>query len=114
MTAATPKPRSAVWHDRPLTDVTRAPETGPDGLTEAQDRLARFGPNRIEVEVGSSALAIIFRQIRSPLVLVLVATGAFTLAISETTDAVVILIVVVLNTAIGFVQERQAERSVLP
>ncbi len=85
-----------------------------EGLTseDVQERLARYGPNELKDDGGPSALAMLLDQVRSPLVVILVVAGGVTAILGEYADAIVIGAVVVLNTVVGFVQERQAERSV--
>ena len=51
-------------------------------------------------------------QLRDPLVLVLLAAAGFTLATADFTDAAVILLVIVVNTTVGVLQEIKAERAI--
>ncbi len=59
-----------------------------------------------------SDAAILLRQLRSPLLLVLVAALAVSVAVGQAVDAAVIAAVVVLDATIGFFQERHAEHAV--
>ncbi len=106
--------RSTPWHALPIDEVERLLGTSSAGLTqrEAAVRLARYGPNQIEEEAPPSDLAILFNQVRSPLVITLIAAAAITTALGEAVDTLAIALVVIINTVIGFVQERQAERAV--
>jgi Ca2+-transporting ATPase len=54
----------------------------------------------------------VLTQLRDPLVLVLLAAAVFTIATSDFTDASVMLFVIVVNTAVGVVQEVKAERAI--
>ena len=85
-----------------------------DGLTskEAADRLARDGPNLIEVERGRSALSMLASQFASLPVGLLSVSAAISVATVGVADAAVILAVVAANAGIGFVTERQAERTI--
>ena len=93
--------------------MLRTLEAGPGGLTsaEAAARLARFGANEIEEERGPTMWRLLLRQFQSPLIYILLAAAAVTLAIGEYADGIAIGVVLVLNAAIGFLQERRAERS---
>ncbi|WP_236794263.1 HAD-IC family P-type ATPase [Amycolatopsis sp. GM8] len=83
------------------------------GLTAAQakERLDQYGPNRLEAARGPGVLRRLVAQIRDPLVYVLLAAGVVTAVFGGYLDATVIAGVVVLNAAIGYVQESRAQRA---
>ncbi len=87
------------------------------GLTtdEAKARLARYGANVLPKAKGDTAWTLLWRQINSPLIWVLIASG-FVAMLVDPTDGIkngmVILAVVVLNTLIGFVQEFKAGKAI--
>jgi calcium-translocating P-type ATPase len=105
---------SVPWHALPADDVIRRLETSETGLTreDVAARLARHGPNVIEESRPPSDLAILIHQFRSPLIYILLLAAAVTIVLGEYIDAGVIAAVLALNALIGFIQERQAERSV--
>ena len=70
----------------------------------------KFGWNELEVKKPESWIRKLLRQFRDLLVLVLIAAGLLALALHETVDAIVILVIVVINASIGFVQEFRTER----
>jgi Ca2+-transporting ATPase len=109
-----PPSTATPWHALDLTETASALDALPDGLSsaEAAARLERYGPNAIAREPETTALQMLVDQFRSPLILLLLAAAAVMLAIGESVDAIVILLVVILNAAIGFAQERQAAKSV--
>lgn len=84
-----------------------------EGLTqvEAESRLKVFGRNAFETDKKTSKLLILFRQLRSPLILVLIVAGVVTLSISHYRDAVFIFVAVVINSILGFWQENKAENA---
>lgn len=53
----------------------------------------------------------VLAQLRDPMILLLLAAAALTVALRDLTDLTVILLVVVLNTAVGVLQEVRAERA---
>lgn len=83
------------------------------GLTteEAARRLDRFGPNVIDTGRGPGWLHRWATQFRNPLIYVLLAAAAITVAFGAFVDAGVIAGVVVLNAVIGYVQESRAQRA---
>jgi calcium-translocating P-type ATPase len=58
------------------------------------------------------ASVLLWRQLSSPLILVLIASGVVALALGELTDGAVVLAVVIANSAIGFIQEWRAGRAI--
>ena len=84
------------------------------GLTpeEAARRLAANGPNKLGETPGRSLLAMLADQLKEVLVLILIAAALISGALGEWTDAVVILIIVVLNAALGVFQENKAEQAI--
>ena len=86
-------------------------QSQPRGLTpaEARQRLDRFGPNRLREKPPRPAWLKFIDQFNNLLVLVLIGAAALAGAIGDIKDAVVILVVVVLNAGLGFYQEHRAE-----
>lgn len=76
---------------------------------EASNRLETFGRNTIESAKKTSWLKIIFNQLKSPLILILIFAGGVTFFISHFTDAIFIFFAVIVNCALGFYQENKAE-----
>lgn len=76
---------------------------------EAERRLQRFGPNLLPEAKTSGPLVRFARQFNHPLIYVLLGAGMVTMALGEMVDASVIFGVVLVNAAVGFVQESRAE-----
>ena len=79
---------------------------------EAAKRLAADGPNELEEGKHISPLQIFFGQFKSLIVWMLIAAGALSAVLGQGLDAITILAIVVLNAAIGFYQEFNAEKSI--
>lgn len=89
--------------------------SGPSlGLSEheAARRLAVHGPNVVAARPPAPWWRRVGQQIRDPLILVLLAAAALTVATGDLADAAVILPVVTVNTTAGLVQEVKAEHAV--
>ena len=86
-------------------------ESTTQGLStaEARQRLDRFGPNRLREKPPRPVWLKFVDQFKNLLVLVLIGAAALAGVIGDTKDAVVILVVVVLNAGLGFYQEHRAE-----
>ena len=83
------------------------------GGQEAALRLARYGPNRPERVRRPPYVRLALNQLLDPLVALLVAAAAISIAIGETTEGIAIAAIIVLNGALGFWQEAAAERAIL-
>ncbi|MBI2953535.1 MAG: HAD-IC family P-type ATPase [Chloroflexi bacterium] len=101
------------WHQLDIDDVAARLETTQEGLSteEAKRRLERFGPNELVVGEAPLPLIILLRQIRSPLIYILIGAGVVTVLLGKYVDSAVILSVVILNSVVGFIQEYKAEQS---
>jgi Ca2+-transporting ATPase len=91
--------------------VTEAPDGGLSSA-EAAERLARYGPNELPRARRTPLWQMIFGQLRDPLVIVLLVAAVLTLATGDWTDAGVILLVIVVNTAAGLIQEVKAGQAI--
>lgn len=79
--------------------------------TEAQQRLIVQGKNELKTQGRKSAWWILFAQFREFMVLILLAASVVSFFVGDIKDAIVILVIVVLNTIVGFFQEYNAEKA---
>ncbi|MBN1351799.1 cation-translocating P-type ATPase [candidate division KSB1 bacterium] len=79
---------------------------------EAERQLQQFGPNELIESGRRSAFGILFDQLKEVMVVILILAAVISLFLHEYIDAVVILIIVILNTALGFWQEFNAENAI--
>ena len=77
---------------------------------EAGTRLRELGPNELTADLGVPKLLLILSQFKDLLVIVLIVAAAISFAIGSYRDATVMLIIVVVNAIIGFVQEYKVSR----
>jgi magnesium-transporting ATPase (P-type) len=101
------------WYALPAAVALAALEADDHGLatTEAEARLERLGPNKLPTAAGRGPLVRFLLQFHNLLIYVLLVAAVLAAALGETTDATVIMAVVVVNAVIGFVQEGRAERA---
>ena len=113
---STPKAseNAPLWHVLDVSEVLSRLNTDTEnGLSagDAANRLQKYGPNAL-ASVGRVAwYRVLFRQFTDALILVLLMAAVVSVIVGEPTDAITILAIVVLNGALGFVQEWRAERS---
>lgn len=103
------------WHLANAEDVVRFLEvSASDGLsvTAAAERLRQYGPNVLPPCRGRSALSIFIGQFKSLPVLLLLLSAVISALTGGMADAVMILVVVQFNAAIGFFTEFQAEEAI--
>ncbi|MBG6096995.1 cation-translocating P-type ATPase [Nocardioides luteus] len=83
------------------------------GLTtaEAALRLEQDGPNAVPAPPPTTLAARVLTQLRDPMILLLGAAFVVVLGLGDVPDASIIAVVVLVNTAIGVVQERRAEQA---
>jgi len=84
-----------------------------EGLTskQAKDLLKKHGPNKLPEKKPPGAFVLFISQLRNPLVYVLLGAGAVTLFLKEYSDSTIIFLAVVVNTVLGFFQERKAGKA---
>lgn len=80
---------------------------------EAQRRRQEYGPNRLPAEKAASGFLLFFNQFRSPLILIILVAAGVSLTLKEYGDFAIILIVILADVILGFVQEYQAQRTYL-
>jgi magnesium-transporting ATPase (P-type) len=102
-------------HARPAAEVLRALAVDPvQGLSaaEAATRLAQHGPNALIEGRRRGPVRMFLDQFTDFMIVVLLAAAVISGVIGDVTDTVVILVIVVLNAVIGFVQEYRAEAAI--
>ncbi|HKW42928.1 MAG TPA: HAD-IC family P-type ATPase [Thermoplasmata archaeon] len=108
------------WHALPAEAVLQSLDASPLGLTtrDARSRLERVGPNELVQASKISPLRILLSQFKDVLVIVLIIAAVISAVLGITRnqtedlwDAALIVIIVIMNSILGFVQEYRAERS---
>ena len=103
-----------LWHALSTEAVLAGLSSGPEGLSgaEASLRLADAGPNELSFAGATPWWRVLVRQFISPLIGILLAAAVVTLVQQHWVDSAAIFLVLSLNAALGFVQERKAEADV--
>ncbi len=89
-------------------------ETGVEhGLThkEAQKRLEENGRNVLAQGKKKTIWKMLLNQVIEPMILILLAGAVLSAILNEISDAVIIVLVVVINAVIGVIQENKAEKA---
>jgi len=100
------------WHTVSVAKLFERTVSSQDGLTtsEAAARLQSVGPNELPTRPAPGWAEIALRQLRNPLIYVLLAAALAASLVGEVTDAAFIGFVLLLNTLIGGWQEWHAEQ----
>ena len=83
------------------------------GLSEAEAkaRLAKVGENRLRGKKGASVAAMFFSQFKDLMILILAAATLVSVLMGEGTEAITIIIIVLMNATMGFLQEYRTEKT---
>jgi Mg2+-importing ATPase len=92
-------------------EVVKRLDSRPEGLsrTEAVQRLTEYGSNELRERRQLSPLDVLTRQLRSPLLLLLVFAAGASALTGEWLDAAIVLTIVIATVAIGYSREYSAQ-----
>ncbi len=101
------------WHALSIENVFGILKSGRPGLssTEAKNRLSAYGLNELPEKKKISPIGILLSQFKNYLVLILIGAAVISSFTGETTNAYVILGIILFISVLGFVQEYKAERA---
>jgi Ca2+-transporting ATPase len=107
-------PAGGAWHHCEAHDIAR--EHGVDPATglqqaQAQERTARYGANALPTQERRGWIALLADQFKDFMVLVLLAAAIIAGFIGEVADTLAIIVIVLLNAVIGFVQTWRADKA---
>ncbi len=101
-------------HGKEIDVLLDAFQTHPErGLSavEAAERLRQLGPNELAEKPRPGFLALLWDQFNNYLVIILIVAALISLALGEYVDSLAIMIIVVLNSVVGVIQESKAEQA---
>ncbi|HBE72611.1 MAG TPA: ATPase [candidate division Zixibacteria bacterium] len=86
---------------------------GKSGLSEkeAGARLESHGPNRLQESKRTGALELFASQFKNVMVIILLAAAVISALTHDVTDAIIIVLIAIINAVIGFIQEYKADRA---
>ena len=101
------------WHQKNIEEVIDELGSSIQGITtaNAQKLLLEHGPNELTEKSKRTLFMMFLDQFKDFMILVLIAAGIISGIIGDATDTIAIIVIVVLNAVIGFVQEYRAEKA---
>jgi Ca2+-transporting ATPase len=101
------------WKKLSADETLKTLNSSINGLSssEAQKRLLEHGKNELVEEKKAGPIQIFFGQFKDILILILLIAAVAAYYVGDTLDAIVILIVVIINAVVGFIQEYRAEKA---
>ena len=107
--------RTESWHSKKIADIFSKLQSGEQGLSGriAALRLKEYGKNVLPEAQTDGIFVIFLRQFKSPLIYILIVTGAVVFLMGETVDSFIILAVLLFNAVVGTVQEGRAQNTLL-
>lgn len=96
-----------------IPDILKQLQTSEQGLShaEAKIRLSEVGSNELQEKKKLPAWRLFLNQFKDYMIVVLLAAAILSGIMGDVTDAIIILILVLLNAIIGFMQEFKAEKA---
>lgn len=98
----------------PVDEIIRSIQSDATGLTseEACSRLASYGANSIRQKKKTSGFGLFLSQFKSPIIIILLCAIALSFFLNDTADAIIILVIVMVSSFLGFWQEYSAGSAV--
>lgn len=103
-----------MWFSKTSNDIIQQLNTNlNEGLSseEAAKRLNEFGANKLKAKPKKTIIQLFFAQINDILIYILLGAAVLSAIMKDYNEAVIILIVVLINAVVGVVQESKAEKA---
>lgn len=102
------------YHQLSTDKVFELTKSSPQGLTDeaVKSKLEEFGANALEGKKKKPVWLFFLNQFKDFMILVLIVAAVISGIVGELTDTIIILIIVLLNAVVGFVQEYRAEKAI--
>lgn len=104
-----------LWHSFDLPEIYRRVDSDEKGLktSSISGRIKKFGRNKLPEEKPLSVTRLFLSQFHNPLIYILLIAFGISLSLNHLSDAIFIIVVLLINTTVGFYQEYKADRSII-
>ena len=103
------------FYKEDIESVLKKLQTSKFGLSssEALERLKRYGKNELPKKKSDGIFKIFFRQMKDPIVIILIVTIIFSFVVGELLDAFAVIFIVLIDLVMGTIQEYSASKKAL-
>lgn len=107
-------PLSRYFWSKDVDSVLAELSTCTDGLidVEAGQRLEKFGPNTLRETKSHGTMSLLIAQFKSPIIIILICAALLSVALGDSTDAIIIMAIILVSGLLGFWQEKGAAGAV--
>lgn len=101
------------WHLLSIHEIAELLNSTPSGIdnTTASERLSEYGKNEIEDKKKRTILQMVLHQLIDFMILVLIVVAIISGILGDLTDTLIILAIIIINAAVGFIQEYRSEKA---
>ena len=101
------------WHLLSVIEIAELLNSTPSGLSNsiASERLSEYGKNEIEDKRKKTILQMVLHQLTDFMILVLIVVAIISGILGDLTDTLIILAIIIINAAVGFIQEYRSEKA---
>lgn len=103
-----------MYHSLKIEDILKIFNSDPSkGLSsqEVEKRKIKYGLNKLATQNRDTLITLIWSQINDILIYILIGAAIISFLVGETSDAIIIGIIIILNSIVGVTQEYKAEKS---
>ena len=102
------------FHAKTPEEALKQLNSSPSGLTEKEAKLRKYkyGSNEILEKKTLSPVIVFLRQFKSLMVYILLAAAIISFLLDRIVDTYVILVILIINSIVGFTQEYKAEKAI--
>ncbi|OOG78470.1 cation-translocating P-type ATPase [Flavobacterium sp. A45] len=101
------------WHLLHTSEIEQLLSTSPKGLDSvtATELLLENGKNQVAEQKKKTPLVMFLQQFTDFMILVLIAAAVISGVLGDLVDTIIILAIIIINAAVGFIQEYRAEKA---
>ncbi|MFL5743516.1 MAG: calcium-translocating P-type ATPase, PMCA-type [Niastella sp.] len=102
------------WHTSSTDAILKEFQSNMDGLPddEAAKRIQQYGPNQLQEKKKRPVWLLFAMQFKDVMILILMVAAIVSGFVGDLKDTIVILIIIIINAVVGFVQEFRAEKAI--